>query len=313
MAFHLISWLVKIPMQWNIQAVYHQYPFDVKYSPDYCTKTTYAINLRGGIISNINGIMGEGRSYMDLQNLIAIVTGAGQGIGRGIAEKLASCGAAVVAANRTESKAEDTAQIIRARGGKALAVRADISINDDIVRMFDFCEENFGAPDILIANAGIAYHSAITETTEEEFFSIYNVNAKGTFFCLKEAGLRLKDGGRIVTISSSTATFSRKGMSLYSSTKAAICKMTEIAAQEFADRRINVNCVLPGITKTPAIEKDFVAGDISGNHLQMVIDNTPFKRLGTTEDIAEIVAFLCGNEAVWVNGKQIVVDGGAGC
>ena len=246
---------------------------------------------------------------MDLQNQVAIVTGAGQGMGRGIAEKLAQYGAAVVVSGRTESKVRDTARIIEERGGKALAVAADISIVSDIVKMFDACEKSFGAPDILVANAGLSYTSKLLETTEEEYYKVYDINAKGTFFCLKEAGLRLKDGGRIVLISSSTTNSPKKGMCLYSSTKAAICMMAEVAAQELADRGITVNSVLPGLTVTPAMEE----GALPEEFKQMVADNTPFGRLGTTEDVAEVVAFLCSRESKWINGRHITADGGCLC
>jgi len=245
---------------------------------------------------------------MDLRNQTAIVTGAGQGMGRGIAEKLSQYGAAVVVSGRTESKVLETAQIIKSRGGKALALKADISIISDIRMMFDACEERFGAPDIFVANAGLSFSSNLLETTEEEFYKVYDINAKGTYFCLQEAGLRVKDGGRIVLISSSTTKYPKKGMSLYSSTKAAISMMAAIAAQELADRKITVNAVLPGLTETP-----FMKTGLPDEFKRMVADNTPSKRLGNTEDVAEAVAFLCSKESHWVNGQQILADGGCLC
>ena len=246
---------------------------------------------------------------MDLQEQVAIVTGAGQGMGRGIAEKLSEYGAAVVVSGRTKSKVQETAKIIESRGGKALAVKADISALDDIRKMFDLCIERFGVPDILVANAGVSYISGFLETSEEEYYKVYDTNAKGTFFCLKEAGLRLKEGGRIVVISSSTTKYPKQGMALYSSTKAAIKMMAEIAAQEFAFRGITVNSVLPGLTVTPAVE----AGDLPEEFKRMVAESTPFKRLGTVEDIAEVVAFLCTKNSRWVNGKHVIADGGSVC
>ena len=246
---------------------------------------------------------------MDLQNQIAIVTGAGQGMGRGIAQKLSQYGATVLVSGRTESKVRETARLIEADGGKALAVEADVSITGDIKKMFDICEERLGAPEIFVANAGLSYASPLLETTEEEYYKVFDTNAKGTFFCLKEAGLRLKDGGRIVLISSSTTKYPKKGMCLYSSTKAAISMMAEIAAQEFAGRGIVVNSVLPGLTETPAMHE----GGLPEDFKQFVIDNTPYKRLGTVEDVAEIVAFLCSKNAYWLNGKLIMADGGCLC
>ena len=245
---------------------------------------------------------------MDLRNQIAIVTGAGQGMGRGIAEKLAEYGASVVASDKLEDKAALTAEIIESRGGRAHAARADISVVADIQMLFEVCRNCFGAPDIMVANAGLSYLSPLLETTEEEYYKVFDINAKGTFFCLKEAGLQLNDGGRIVAISSSTTKYPKKGMGLYSATKAAIKMMTEIAAQELADRKITVNSVLPGLTITPSME-----GGLPEEFKNYVIENTALKRLGNVEDIAEVVAFLCSKEGQWINGQNILADGGCLC
>jgi len=243
---------------------------------------------------------------MDLHNRVAIVTGAGQGMGRGIAAKLAEYGASVVISGRTESKLLEAAREIEAGGGVALAVKADVSIVSDIKNLFEECRKYFGPPDIMVANAGLSYSSSLSETTEEEYYKVFDINAKGTFFCLKEAGLRLKDGGSVVVISSSTVIHPKNGMSLYSSSKAAVNMMTMVAAQELSARGITVNTVSPGLTITPAME----AGDLPNEFKQAIIENTPFNRLGTVEDIAEIVAFLCSKNAKWINGRNIVADGG---
>ncbi|MCL1896582.1 MAG: glucose 1-dehydrogenase [Clostridiales bacterium] len=245
---------------------------------------------------------------MGLEGRVAIVTGAGQGMGRGIAVKLAGQGAAVVAGDINEEGARETARIIESGGGRALAVRSDISRIDDIKLLFEECKGRFGAPDIFVANAGLSYSSPIVETDEDEYYKVYDINAKGTFFCLKEAGLQLNDGGRVVAISSSTTKHPKEGMALYTSTKAAIKLMVEVAAQEFAGRGITVNSVMPGLTETPSM----MAG-LPDEFRQMVAGSTPFKRLGRPEDIAEVVAFLCSSGAGWVNGQHILVDGGCLC
>lgn len=242
---------------------------------------------------------------MDLNNQIAIVTGAGLGMGRAIAEKLAQCGAAVLVSDKSEAGAAETAEIIRAKGGKAVAVRADVTVIDDIRHMFDVCEEQLGKADILIANAGVSRPCPLIEVTEEFYDSVYNINAKGTFFSLKEGGLRLNDGGRIVVISSCSARIPEKGMAVYSSSKAATQMMVEVAAQEFASRGITVNSILPGLTGTPTMLKF-----ASQEHIQHAIDNTPLNRLGTAEDIAEVAAFLASKNSQWITGQHILASGG---
>lgn len=242
---------------------------------------------------------------MDLTNKIAIVTGAGLGMGRAIAEKLAQCGAAVLVSDKNEEGAAETADIIRANGGKAVAVRADVTVLSDIVAMFDACEAQLGRPDILIANAGVSRPCPITEVTEEFYQSVYDINAKGTLFSLKEGGLRLKDGGRIVVISSCSARFAERGMAVYSSSKAAAQMMVEVAAQEFAPRGITVNSIQPGLTGTPTMLRF-----ASPEHIQAAVDKTPLGRLGTAEDIAGVAAFLASDEARWITGQHILANGG---
>lgn len=242
---------------------------------------------------------------MKLKDQIAIVTGAGQGMGRGIAEKLAQDGAVVVVAGRTEEKLLETVGIIESIGGSAFAVKADIRNIDDIKLIFDKCKEHFGVPDIFVANAGVASVNPLMQITEEEYYRVYDTNAKGTLFCLKEAGLNLNDGGRIVVVSSSSAKYPAENMSVYVSTKAAQNLMVQIAAQEFAPKKIRVNSVMPGVTETPEMK-----ATLSTEFLQFIVDNTPLKRLGIPQDIAGVVAFLCSEYSGWITGQNIIVNGG---
>lgn len=242
---------------------------------------------------------------MNLNDQIAIVTGAGLGMGRAIAEKLAACGAVVLVSDKNEAGAVETVDIIKKNGGKAVAAKADVTVVADIVNLFDVCERELGQPDILIANAGVSFKCPITEVTEEFYQTVYDINAKGTLFSLKEAGLRLKDGGRIVVISSCSARFPELGMAAYSSSKAAAQLMVEVAALEFAPRGITVNSIQPGLTGTETMLKYAPAAFV-----QNCAERTPLGRLGMPEDIANVAAFLCSKESQWISGQHILASGG---
>ncbi|MBP2654747.1 MAG: short-chain dehydrogenase/reductase [Firmicutes bacterium] len=242
---------------------------------------------------------------MDLKGQVAIVTGAGQGMGRGIAEKLSLDGAKVLVVDKNEEGACETAQMLIAAGGEAAAIKADISIVSDIKMIFEKCREYFGRTDILVANASLSYASPLLETSEEEYYKVFDINAKGTLFCLREAGWHLNDGGRIVVISSSTTRYPNKGMILYSATKAAQKLMVEVAALELAERGITVNSVMPGVTETPAMLEGLPL-----EFQQQIIQKSPFKRLGKPQDIAEVVAFLCSKNSQWISGQHILANGG---
>lgn len=242
---------------------------------------------------------------MNLKDQIAIVTGAGQGMGRSIAEKLSQEGALVVVSGRSEKGVQETLKILESNGAKAVGITADVSRISDIKRMFEECKRTFGAPDILVANASMNRLIPLLEVTEEDYYQIYDINAKGTLFCLKEAALQLNDGGRIVVVSSSTTVYPKEAHIIYSSTKAAMQMMVVDAALELARRGITVNSVLPGVTETPNMN----AG-LPTEFRQMIIDQSPFKRLGKPEDIAEVVAFLSSKNSQWISGQNILVNGG---
>lgn len=240
---------------------------------------------------------------MKLNGKIAIVTGAAQGMGRGIAIKLAAEGASVFVTSKESP--DETVEYIHSNGGVAEGGLADISKLEDIPRMFDDCERKLGKADIFIANAGIAILVPIAQVTPELFEQAFNTNARGALFCLKEAGERLNDNGHIVVISSSSVAQPVPGMCVYSSSKAAIQIMSTIAAQEFAPRKINVNVVQPGLTVTPAS-----AGALPEVFIDRMIEKTAMKRLANPEDIANVVAFYASDESSWITGQVILVDGG---
>ena len=242
-----------------------------------------------------------------LTGKIAIVTGASSGIGRGIAERLGREGASVlVNYNSDEQGGRKTADAIIASGAKAAIVQGDMRHHEATETLFQTCLDTFGQPDILVNNAGVGALLPLAETDEETFERVFGLNCRGTLFCLKQASLHLKDEGRIVNIGSSSATYPWPGAAMYAASKAAVLKMTEIAAVELGQRRINVNSVIPGITATPMSEA------LPKEATQPVIEASSWKRLGTPDDIASVVAFLVGPDALWVTGQHILANGGSG-
>ena len=241
-----------------------------------------------------------------LEGKIALVTGASQGIGRGIAERLAQDGAKVVLnyVGNSDAAAEAVAAIEK-NGGAAFAIQADVSRPAEIERLFQGALARFGRLDILVNNAGIATLKSLPEITEDEFDRVFNLNAKGTLFCLKQAAAHLADNGRVINIASSTVDFPTEGAYIYAGSKAAVKKYTQIAAQELGRRGITVNTVTPGVTETALSAK------LPDSFKQPVIESSPFKRLGHPEDIADVTAFLASENARWVTGQDILVNGGA--
>ena len=242
-----------------------------------------------------------------LTGKVAIVTGASSGIGRGIAERLGAEGASVlVNYHSDEVGGRETADAIIVAGSQADIVQGDVSRGADVERVFQTCLDKFGRPDILVNNAGLGILQPLAEFDEAAFERCFGLNCRGTLFALKQAAIHLKDEGRIVNIGSSSTTYPWPQAAVYASSKAAVLKMTEIAAVELAERRINVNTVIPGITATPMSES------LPKEATQPVIDASPWKRLGTPEDIAAVVAFLVGPDALWVTGQHILANGGSG-
>ena len=240
-----------------------------------------------------------------LKTKTAIVTGASSGIGLAIAERLGRDGANIVVVySSDETSANAVVKTIETSGSKAIAVHADISKQADVIGIYDACEKTFGRPDIVCNNAGVAAMQLLKDATEEEYEHIYNINVKGLLFSLKEAATRLNDNGRIVNTASSTTMFVNANTAIYASSKAAVKAMTEAAAQEFGGRGITVNSVMPGVTDTPMTQ------GLPPELKKMVIDSTPMKRIGQPQDIADVVAFLVSEEARWINGQHILINGG---
>ena len=239
-------------------------------------------------------------------NKVAIVTGASRGIGAAIAERLASDGFTVVINYSGSAKeAQELARKIEAKGGKALTAQADVSDAAAVRRMFDAAEAAFGGIDVLVNNAGVLKTLPLAETSDEEYDRHFAINTKGTFNTLREAAKRLKDGGRIVNFSSTTVGLNMPGYALYNGTKAAVEAFTHVFAKELRGRNITVNAVAPG-----PIATDLFLNGKSEELIATFAKMPPLERLGQPNDIANVVSFLVGPDAGWVNGQILRANGG---
>ena len=237
-----------------------------------------------------------------LSGKVAIVTGASNGIGRAIAERLADNGAIVVVNySKSAEKAQQVVAGIQGKGGKALAVQADMSQVVDARRLVVDTVKQFNRLDILVNNAGKFMPKPLEETTEEDFNGVIALNAKGPYFAMQEAARALKDGGRIVNISTGGTHLHFPGATAYLGSKAALEQYTKGLAQELAPKGITVNTVSPGFTET---------GMMTEEYRQIGIQLSPMKRLGVPKDIADVVAFIVSEEARWITGQTIQAGGG---
>ncbi|WP_312364848.1 SDR family oxidoreductase [Ensifer sp.] len=239
-------------------------------------------------------------------NRVAIVTGASRGIGAAIAERLAADGLTVVINYAGDvASAEKLARSIERKGGRALTARADVSDPEAVARLFDAAEAAFGGVDVLINNAGILQVAALADTGDAEFDRHFAINTKGTFNTLREAARRMRKGGRIVNFSSTTLALNLPGYAVYNATKAAVEAMTHVFAKELRGRDITVNAVAPG----PVATDLFLSGK-SDELVAQFARMPPLERLGQPDDIANVVAFLAGSGAGWINGQVLRANGG---
>lgn len=246
---------------------------------------------------------------MRLQGKVAIVTGAGRGIGRSIAIGYAREGASVVVNySRSAEAAEEVVKCIRAQGGKAIAVRADVSNLADLDPLLDATVKEFGGLDILVNNAGIEFHESVLEPTEATWEQTIGVNLKGPYFLsCKAAALMVRAGhGKIIAVSSVHDVQPLRNRAVYSVTKGGMMMMVKSLALELAEYNINVNSISPG-----AILTDMNRASLTEPaRRQRMIDKIPLKRIGEGEDLVGVAVFLGSNESDYVTGATIYVDGG---
>jgi 3-oxoacyl-[acyl-carrier protein] reductase len=239
-----------------------------------------------------------------LTGKVAIVTASSRGIGAAVAQRLSRDGAAVVV-NYVASpeKAEAVVKAIEAQGGKAIAVQGSVAIQADVQRLFDTAEQQFGSIDIVVNVAGVSVFKPHTALTDEDFEKVFSVNAKGAMYVLQAAANRVKDGGRIVQFSTGMTMIATPAAGIYAASKAAGERLAFGLAKEIGHRQVTVNVVSPGITDTDG-------NVLSQPEIDYLITQTPLGRLGQPPDIASVVAFLVSDEAHWMTGQNLQVNGG---
>jgi 3-oxoacyl-[acyl-carrier protein] reductase len=237
---------------------------------------------------------------------VAIVTGASRGIGAAVAERLGRDGFSVIVNYSGSVEAADAlVRKIQEGGGRALAVKADVSDARAVREMFETTVAKFGGVDVLVNNAGIMALGNIADMDDASFDKLIAINLKGTFNTLREGAKRLRAGGRIINFSSSVVGLLQPTYAVYAGTKAAVEAMTGVLAKELRGRNITVNAIAPGPTATDLFLK---------GKPQAVIDHltklAPLERLGQPDDIARAVSFLAGPDGAWINGQVLRANGG---
>ncbi|MEU4581327.1 glucose 1-dehydrogenase [Kitasatospora aureofaciens] len=239
----------------------------------------------------------------------AVVTGGSRGIGRAIVERLAREGADVVLGYANDrAAAEAVVGAVAAAGGRAWAVRADLGESGAAEQLMAAAEERLGGLDILVNNAAKSFTpTPLADLDDAAFDAVLSVNTRAVFATVRYAARRMRDGGRIVNISSVNTARAVPGIGAYAASKGAVEQLTAVAAAELGPRGITVNTVSPGATDT-----DLLRGTNPPEALERVAGLTPLRRLGQPEDIADVVAFLAGPDARWITGQNLRATGGLG-
>ena len=244
---------------------------------------------------------------------VAFVTGATSGIGRATAIAFGKNGATVVVTGRREKEGRETLDMVRAAGGDGTFMRLDVAVENEVAGVVREIVSRHGRLDCAVNCAGYDVAHALTEFSEADYDAIFNANVKGLFFCLKHEILAMRGkGGTIVNVGSVAAQMSDLGNSLYNASKAAAHSLNRTAATEAAKNGIRVNEVAPGPTKTPMLEGFLRAAADAGSAFNSasIVANVPLGRIGTPDELANAVLFLCSDEASFITGACLTVDGG---
>jgi 2-hydroxycyclohexanecarboxyl-CoA dehydrogenase len=248
---------------------------------------------------------------MDLKGKVAIVTGAGGGIGRAISVKFASLGANVVVADIKQEGARETISLVEKAGARGLAMNTDITSLTQVQAMVKKTLEAFGQVDILVNNAGWDKIEPFVKNTPDFWDKVISINLKGLIHCTRAVldPMMERKYGKIISISSDAGRVGSTGEAVYSACKGGIIAFTKTMAREMARYQINVNCVCPGATDTPLLA-EITGGETGAKIIEAMVKAVPFRRLGKPEDIAGAVAFLASDEASFITGQTLSVSGG---
>jgi 3-oxoacyl-[acyl-carrier protein] reductase len=244
-----------------------------------------------------------------LKNKVAVVTGASKGIGAGIAKGLAAEGASVVVNYSSSKEGADrvVAEIVK-KGGKAVAVQADVSKSADVRRLFAETQKAFGTLDVLVNNAGVYDLVPLYEITEEQFHRQFNTNVLGLILTTQEAVKRFgAGGGSIINIGSTVSSITPPATAVYTATKGAVDAVTHVLAKELGPKKIRVNSINPGVVET---EGTHSLGFIGSDFQKQFEAQTPLGRIGQPDDIAPIAVFLASADSGWLTGETLLASGG---
>ncbi|MGA3600928.1 MULTISPECIES: 3-oxoacyl-[acyl-carrier-protein] reductase [Lysinibacillus] len=242
-----------------------------------------------------------------LEGKVAVVTGASRGIGRAIALKLADEGAKVVVNySGSQAKAEEVVAMIQENGGEAIAVQGSVSKTEEVTALMDAAVKTFGSLDILVNNAGITRDNLLMRMKEDEWDDVLDTNLKGVFLCTKAVTRQMmkQRAGRIINISSIVGVAGNAGQANYVAAKAGVIGLTKTTAKELASRNILVNAIAPGFIETEMTDQ--LPDDIK----QGMLTQIPLAKLGQPEDIAKAVVFLASDDANYMTGQTLHIDGG---
>jgi len=242
---------------------------------------------------------------VDFQGRRALITGGARGIGFAIARRLGRMGAETIISGRDEARAQKAVDILKAEGISAVSLRADVSDEKQVVELFNKIGAD-GKLDILVNNAGIIIDKLLMRMSESDWDQVLNVNLKGTFLCMREASKSMLKAhyGRIVNISSMVAVFGNPGQANYCSSKAGVIGLTKSVARELGPKGITVNAVAPGFIQTE------MTANLPSQNKEQYLANMSIKRAGNPEDVACAVTFFASEEASFITGQVLVVDGG---
>lgn len=246
-----------------------------------------------------------------LNEKVALVTGGSKGIGAGIAKELAAAGAAVVVNYATDRiGAESVVAAITLAGGRATAIPGDVSKSADVARLFDETQRTYGALDVLVNNAGVYTPMLLEAVTEDEFHREFNTNVLGPLMVIRESLKHFgPNGGSVINIGSGASRMCPPGFSIYAASKSALDAITGVLSKELAPRKIRVNSVNPGATRSEGTQAAGLYG-VESEFEKQLVAMTPLGRIGLPSDIAKVVLFLASADSDWLTGEIILASGG---